>query len=120
MKKLALAVAAPALAALTLMTACGPSSGNAAPLTPKASAEASIAVGEAQGCMQQGSFLSHDGRTKIKLCVENLVPKANRPNAAFCAGEAVLKSHSHAARENALANCLTKYGAVATPRPSAS
>ena len=117
MKKIALAAAA-AAAALSL-AACGSKapSGN---VTPSASAAASIALGEAQGCLQQGSFTTHSGRVKIRTCVENLVPAKNRPDAAACAIGAVLKHHTHAARENALAACLTKWGAVATASPSAS
>jgi predicted small secreted protein len=118
-KKIALAVAVPALAALSL-AACQSSSGSGTNVTPSASQAAAVAAGEAQGCLQQGSFLTHSGRVKIKTCVENLVPAANRPNAAFCAGGAVLKHHTHAARENALAACLVKYGQSAAASPGSS
>lgn len=116
MKKYALTTVAAGVLALA---ACG-SSGAHGNVTPSASAAASIALGEAQGCLQQGSFLTHSGRVKIKVCVENLVPAKDRPNAAACAIKGVLRHHSHSARENALATCLTKYGAVATASPSAS
>ena len=109
-------LAAPALAVLAL---AGCRSSGHTSVTPSASAAASIALGEALGCLQHGSFLTHSGRVQIKNCVENLVPKANRPAAAFCAGHAVLH-HGHAARENALAACLTKYGATGSASPSAS
>ena len=117
MKKIALAAAA-AAAALSL-AACGSKTADQN-VTSSASAAASVALGEAQGCLQQGSFTTHDGRVKIKMCVENLVPAKNRPNAAACAVEGVLTHHTHASRENALAGCLTKWGAVATASPSTS
>jgi len=116
-KKIALAAAA-AAAALSL-AACGSKTADQN-VTSSASAAASVALGEAQGCLQQGSFTTHSGRVKIRTCVENLVPAKNRPDAAACAIGAVLKHHTHAARENALAACLTKWGAVATASPSAS
>ena len=117
MKKIVLA-AATAAAALSL-AACG-SKAASQNVTPSASAAARIALGEAQGCLQQGSFTTHGGRVKIKTCVENLVPAKNRPDAAACAAGAVLGHHAHSARENALAACLTRWGAVATASPSAS
>ena len=95
-----------------ILAACKSSGASNTPtLSPSASAAAKVALGEAQGCLQRGSFLTHHGRVLVKNCVENLVPPANRGNAGLCAIHAVLH-HGNAARENALAACLTKYGAA--------
>jgi hypothetical protein len=99
------------LAAIIGLTGCTGASG-AHQLTPSASAAASAVLGEAQGCLQSGSFLTHSGRVKIKLCVGNLVPAANRTAAIVCTVEALATHHTHNSRENAVAACLRKNGAV--------
>jgi hypothetical protein len=113
-KKIALAMAT-AAAALSL-AACG--SNAAQNVTPSASAAASTELKAAEG-VAAGCY-THRAQEPVKICMKNAVPPANVHNAESCAVTVVLKHHTRKTIENGLADCLVKWGQVATSSPSAS
>lgn len=115
MKKIALTLAGAAVTVLGL-AACG--SSHPENVTPQASAAASaemkVAEGVAAGCYQ------HRDQEPVKTCLKNAVPPENVRKAESCAVTVLLKHHTRKGVQNGLADCLVRYGQVASPSPSAS